>query len=255
MTNDLLRDRMLRGDILTGTFLKTPAFQLVEILALSGMDFVALDAEHAPFDRGSVDACLGIARAVNFPALVRIPEGSPAAILTMLDSGATGVIVPHVNTVEKAQEIARSARFGHGGRGFAGSSRWAGYATRKMPDILKQSKTETMVLAQIEEPEGVEAIEAIAAVPGIDGLFVGPADLAVCYGLTDIGAPKVRDAMRRVGEAAKRHSKALITFAPDATSASDLRALGVTMFFIGSEHAFVLQGAKAVAEGIRKATS
>lgn len=253
MTNDTLKQRMLRGDMLSGTFLKTPALQLVEILSLSGMDFVALDAEHSPFDRGSIDACLGIARALNFPALVRIAEGTPAAILTVLDSGATGVIVPHVNSVEKAQDIAKAARFGHGGRGFAGSTRWAGYATRKMPDILSQSKTETVVLAQIEEPEALDIIDDIAAVEGIDGLFVGPADLAVSFGLTDPAAPEVRHAIKRVGEAAKKHGKCLITFAPNTSWVPDLKALGVSMFFIASEHAFLLTGAKAVADDIRGA--
>ena len=69
-----LKHRMLRGDVLTGTFLKTPAFQLVEVLAMSDFDFIALDAEHSPFDRGTMDACLGVARAMNFPTLVRIPD-------------------------------------------------------------------------------------------------------------------------------------------------------------------------------------
>ncbi|WNK01138.1 aldolase/citrate lyase family protein [Thalassospiraceae bacterium LMO-JJ14] len=253
MSQATLKSRMLAGDMLSGTFMKTPAFQLVEILAMSGMDFVALDAEHAPFDRGAVDACLGMARALNFPALVRIPDDSPAQILTMLDSGATGLVVPHVNTAEKARDIARAARFGHGGRGFAGSSRWAGYATRKMPDILKQSDTETVVLAQIEEPEAVDDIDEIAAVEGIDALFVGPADLALCYGLTDPAAPEVRLAIRRVGEAAKKHGKCLVTFAPNTSWVPDLKALGVTMYFIASEHSYILDGAKAVAEDIRKA--
>jgi len=251
MADTNLKSRMLDGDVLSGTFMKTPAFQLIEILAMSGMDFIALDAEHSPFDRGTVDACLGMARALNFPALVRIPDGSPAQILTMLDSGATGVIVPHVNTAEKAREVAQAARFGHGGRGFAGSTRWAGYATRPMPEVLKQSETETMVLAQIEEPEAVDDIDEIAAVDGIDGLFVGPADLAVCYGLTDAAAPEVRLAIKRVGEAAKKHGKCLVTFAPNISWVPDLKALGVTMFFIGSEHAFMLDGAKAMANGVR----
>lgn len=253
MSQATLKSRMLAGDMLSGTFMKTPAFQLVEILAMSGMDFVALDAEHAPFDRGAVDACLGMARALNFPALVRIPDDSPAQILTMLDSGATGLVVPHVNTAEKARDIARAARFGYGGRGFAGSSRWAGYATRKMPEILKQSETETVVLAQIEEPEAVDDIDEIAAVDGIDALFVGPADLALCYGLTDPAAPEVRLAIRRVGEAAKKHGKCLVTFAPNTSWVPDLKALGVTMYFIASEHSYILDGAKAVAEDILKA--
>ena len=110
MTDATLKSRMLGGENLSGTFLKTPALQLIEIFAKSGMDFIALDAEHSPFDRGTADACLGMARALNFPALVRIPDGSPSQILTMLDSGATGLVVPHVNTVEKAKEVAKAAR-------------------------------------------------------------------------------------------------------------------------------------------------
>lgn len=250
MTEATFKSRMLGGENLSGTFLKTPALQLIEIFAKSGMDFIALDAEHSPFDRGTVDACLSMARALGFPALVRIPDGSPAQILTMLDSGATGLVVPHVNTVEKAIEVAKAARFGHGGRGFAGSTRWAGYATRPMADILQQSKDETVILAQIEEPEAVEAIDAIAAVDGIDALFVGPADLAVCYGLTDPAAPQVRDAIRRVGEAAKKHGKCLVTFAPNTSWVPDLKALGVTMFFVASEHTFILNAANQIASDI-----
>tara|TARA_R110001592_G_scaffold138140_2_gene356711 strand:- start:3329 stop:4093 length:765 start_codon:yes stop_codon:yes gene_type:complete len=250
MTDATLKSRMLGGENLSGTFLKTPALQLIEIFAKSGMDFIALDAEHSPFDRGTADACLGMARALNFPALVRIPDGSPSQILTMLDSGATGLVVPHVNTVEKAKEVAKAARFGHGGRGFAGSTRWAGYATRTMADILQQSEDETVILAQIEEPEAVEAIDEIAAVDGIDALFVGPADLAVCYGLTDPAAPQVRDAIGRVGEAAKKHGKCLVTFAPNTSWVPDLKALGVTMFFVASEHTFILNAANQIASDI-----
>jgi 2-keto-3-deoxy-L-rhamnonate aldolase RhmA len=119
-----------------------------------------------------------------------------------------------------------------------------------MADILQQSKDETVILAQIEEPEAVEAIDAIAAVDGIDALFVGPADLAVCYGLTDPAAPQVRDAIRRVGEAAKKHGKCLVTFAPNTSWVPDLKALGVTMFFVASEHTFILNAANQIASDI-----
>ncbi|NND90531.1 MAG: aldolase [Granulosicoccus sp.] len=245
-----LKSRMLAGDILAGTFVKTPAHEVVEVLAMSGLDFIALDAEHAPFDRGRLDSCLAIARALDFPVLVRVPSGEPAEILKVLDSGATGIIVPHVDKIQKAQDIARCARFGHGGRGYAGSTRWAGFATRPMSDILQQSLDETVVIAQVEEPEGVELASDIAAVSGIDGLFVGPADLSVCLGTNDINSTPVRDAMRHVGEAAASHGKAFMTFAPTTASAAELNQLGVTMFFIASEHAFMLAGARESATAL-----
>ena len=244
MSDANLRTRMLAGDILTGTFLKTPTHDWVEVLALSGLDFICLDAEHAPFDRARMDACLAVGRALDFPVLVRVPDGTQAEILKALDSGAVGVVVPHVATPEKAANIAKWSRFGHGGRGYAGSSRWAGFATRTMPEILAQSQEETIVIGQIEEPEGVAAIDDIAATEGLDGVFVGPADLAVCLGETDITAAPVVDAMRTVADAAKRHGKTAMTFTPNAAGAKALVEQGMTMFFIASEHAFALNTAR-----------
>ncbi len=244
------RQRMLAGDFLAGTFQKTPSYEVVEVLALSGLDFTCLDAEHAPFDRGRLDACLAMARALDFPALVRVGAFTPQDILQAVDSGAVGVVVPHVDGVEKAEAVARAGRFGHGGRGYAGSTRWAGYTTRTMPDLLAQSRDETVIIAQIEEPEGVEASRAIAAVPGIDGLFVGPADLSVAYGKTDQTSDELTAALRDVGRAAKAEGKAYMSFVPTVEKARDWAGHGMTMFFLGSEHGFILAGGKAAAEGI-----
>ena len=250
MTTDSLRTRMLRGDILSGTFVKTPSHDIIEVMALSGLDYVTIDTEHAPFDRGRLDACLAVARALNFPVLVRVPVGDREEILKVLDSGATGVVVPHVDTVDKAKQVAQWARFGHGGRGFAGSTRWAGYATRKMPEILAQSEQETIVVVQIEEPEAVDVCEGIASVNGVDGLFVGPADLAVCYGVTDINDKLVRDAISKVGKAVSNNDCCSITFAPNTSTVAELNKLGVTMFHIASEHGFAMAGARQVAEAL-----
>lgn len=247
-----LKKRMQAGDILVGTFIKTPAHEMIEVLAKSSLDFICLDAEHAPFDRGRMDLCLAMARALDFPTLVRVPVGTPVELLKALDSGATGVVVPHVDSVQMAQDLSRAARFGHGGRGYAGSTRWAGFATRSMDDVLQQSIDETIVIAQIEEPEVVEIADDIAAVDGIDGLFVGPADLAVCFGKLDQSGPLVLDAMRKTGEAAKTHNKAFMTFAGSAAAGPSLNEIGVTMFFVASDHAFMLRGANAEADALHK---
>ncbi len=246
-----LKGRMIGGERLVGTFLKTPSVDLIEILSGSGLDFIILDAEHAPFDRMRLDACLAVGRALDFPLLVRVPAGTPEQLLTVLDAGAVGVVVPHVDSAEKAKAIARGARFGRGGRGYAGSTRWAGFATRAMPDILAQSREETIVIAQIEEPEGVEAIDAIAGCDGIDGVFVGPADLSVAMGQTDINSPELGEAMARVGEAARAHGVAYITWVPGVEKAKEWDQYGFTTYVAGSEHAWMLQGARAVATGIK----
>ncbi|MDJ0827005.1 MAG: aldolase/citrate lyase family protein [Rhodobacter sp.] len=249
------RQRMLAGEVLAGTFLKTPAYELVEVLALSGLDFVCLDAEHAPFDRGRMDACLAMARALDFPALVRVGSGSAENILQALDSGAAGLVVPHVYSVEKAEAVARAARFGHHGRGYAGSTRWAGFTTRAMPDLLAQSGDETVVIAQIEEPEGVEAAAGIAAVDGVDGLFIGPADLSVAYGKTDQSSEELMTALQDVGAAAQAAGKAYMSFLPDAAKAKDWAAFGMTVFFFASEQSWMLNGARAAVAGLRGETA
>lgn len=244
------RALMLSGAPLAGTFLKTPSYQLVEVLAQSGLDFVCLDAEHAPFDRAAMDACIGMACALDFPMLVRVGDGSPREILQALDYGAVGIVVPHVDSAEKAAAVARSARFGRGGRGYAGSSRWAGYATRPMPELLDKSRTETIVIAQIEEPEGVDAAQAIAATGGIDGLFLGPADLSVGYGKTDQTSDELMAALEAVGQAARAHNCAYMTFVPDAQKAAEWQRYGFSMFFIASEHGWMRAGASAAAKGV-----
>jgi 2-keto-3-deoxy-L-rhamnonate aldolase RhmA len=248
---DTLKARMARGDRLVGTFVKTPAYEVIEVLGRSKLDFLCLDAEHAPFDRARLDVCLAMGRALGVPMLVRVPSGSPERLLMALDAGATGVVVPHVDSVEKARAVSRAARFGHGGRGFAGSTRWAGFATRPMAEVLAQSVSETIVIAQIEEPEGIDAAEAIAALDGIDALFVGPADLSVSMGLSGPNDPGVLEAMATVGRACKAAGKPLVTWSGGPANREALDEAGVSMFFVASEHAWMLAAANATAEAFR----
>jgi 2-keto-3-deoxy-L-rhamnonate aldolase RhmA len=243
------RQEALAGRILVGTFVKTPAYEVIEVLARSSLDFVCLDAEHAPFDRARMDACLAVARAHDFPALVRVSAAEPHLILQALDAGAAGIVCPHVLSADKAREIARVARYGHHGRGFAGSTRSAGFATRAMADVLTDSD-HTLVIAQIEEPEGVKAAADIAAVEGIDGLFIGPADLSVGMGKTDQSSPELMAALTSVGAAARAQGKCYMSFVANAAKAAEWRSLGMTMFFAASEHAWMLAGANAVADAI-----
>lgn len=245
-----LKGRMAAGELLAGTFVKTPDIRVIEVLAQSGLDFLCLDAEHAPFGRAEMDACLGIACALDMPTLVRIPSGAPEAVLAALDSGAVGVVVPHVDSVAKAEAVARAAHFGPGGRGFAGSSRWAGYATRPMGEVLAKD-SQTIVIAQIEEPAGVDAVAGIAAVEGIDALFAGPADLSVGYGETSVGSPALTKALAAIGEAAQASGKTYVTWVPDAAKAAEWAAHGMTMFFVASEHGWIRSGAAEVARGIK----
>ncbi|MBY6161841.1 aldolase [Mameliella alba] len=247
------RKRVREGAPLAGTFVKTPAVPVIEVLAQSGLDFLCLDAEHAPFDRASLDACMAVARALDFPALVRVGDSSPREILQALDYGAVGVVVPHVETVEQAKSVARAAHFGLHGRGFAGSTRWAGYATRPMNEVLAQGREETVVLAQIEEPGAVDICEEIAAVEGVDGLFVGPVDLSVGYGYETADNDEVKAALTRVGAACKAAGKGYASFVGTGGLAQDwAKAYGVNIFCIASEHAWMRAGAAEAARAVHE---
>ncbi len=248
-----LKARILGGDLLAGTFMKTPDVTVVEVLAQSGLDFIVLDLEHTGIDRGRMDACLAVARALDFPVLVRVAAGTPQDILQALDAGGVGVVVPHVFSVQKAREVAQAAHFGRGGRGFAGSSRWAGFASRSMADVLAQD-AQTIVVAQIEEPEGVDAAAEIAAVDGIDALFVGPADISVSYGHSELGSDDLQNVLATVGKATKAAGKGYVTWVPDSAKATEWAQHGVTVFVLASEHTWMRAGAAAAAKGVHAIT-
>jgi 2-keto-3-deoxy-L-rhamnonate aldolase RhmA len=103
------KSRMANRDMMAGTFLKTPAYELVEVLATSELDFICIDMEHSPFDRARTDACLAVARALDFPVLVRVTHFAPQTVLQVLDMGAVGVVAPHIITAEQAKDLVRAA--------------------------------------------------------------------------------------------------------------------------------------------------
>ena len=172
------RERLMAREVLAGTWVKTPHPHVTEVLALSELDVLVLDAEHAPFDRAALDQCILAARAGGKPVLVRPASGSHEHILNALDCGADGVIVPHIRSAAEARELVSACQYVSGGRGYAGSSRAAGYTTKGMARHRADAAGVTIV-AQIEDVEAVEAIEEIAKVQGIHALFIGRADLTI----------------------------------------------------------------------------
>ncbi|MFH0257866.1 HpcH/HpaI aldolase/citrate lyase family protein [Vibrio rumoiensis] len=234
----------LEQEILLGTFVKTPHPHIIEVLALADLPFVVLDAEHAPFDRASLDLCIMAAKASGLTCVVRVQNNTPSTILNALDCGAVGVQIPHICTAEQAEKLVKVCHYGEGGRGYAGSSRAAKYATKPMTEHLKDSKANTVVIAQIEDPQGVENVESIVNVNGIDALFIGQVDLTIAYGADSIHNEKVVQASMRVIEAAKAANKPIGMFVATAQQARKWRELGVSFFCVGSEHKMIIDGFK-----------
>lgn len=238
------RARVRGGEALLGIFVKTPHPSVIEVLGFAGLDCVCIDAEHAPMDRESLDVMLMAARAADLPALVRVPNIDPASILNVLDLGATGVVLPHVNSASRALEVARACRFGPGGRGYAGSTRSAGYGTGILADNLSRGDATTTVIAQIEDADALAEIDAIAAVDGIDALFVGRMDLTVSLGETSPTAPKVLEAVEAIYAAARRNKRAIGMFTPTLEEARHWRTRGAGLFLLQSDHACLLAAAR-----------
>ncbi len=248
--SNTFRERLARHETLTGTWIKTPSPIVCEVLGGTPLDAVCLDAEHAPFDRGDLDRCVHALRAAGMPSLVRVQSAAPDQILNALDVGATGVIVPHVSSPAMAKSVARVAHYGPGGRGYAGSSRAAGYGARKMPEHLRVSAAETTVIAQIEDAEALETIDQIAAVDGIDCLFVGRIDLTVSLGCQSPADPPVVEAVERICAACVAAKRPVGMFVGDVAEVATWHTRGATVFLLSSDHAMLIDGARRLADDV-----
>jgi staphyloferrin B biosynthesis citrate synthase len=242
----VFKDRLGKGEMILGTFVKTPHPHVVEVLATSNMDCVCLDSEHAPFDRRDLDSCILAARAGHLPVLVRIAHAGESDILNALDCGADGVVIPHVKSAEQARTLVKACHYGPGGRGYAGSSRSAGYGLTSMGAHQSNSAGRTTVIAQIEDLEALAQIDAIAAVDGIDALFVGRIDLTVALGCDSPDDPKVVDAVDTIVTACVKTGRTVGMFLPRASDVTHWREKGVTFYLLGSDHSFMRAGASAL---------
>jgi 2-keto-3-deoxy-L-rhamnonate aldolase RhmA len=241
------RQRMLAGDKLVGTFLKTPTSHATEIVAGLGFDFVVIDQEHAPFDRTTTDIALMAARGSNIPALVRV--SGPDVVLSVLDCGASGILMPHVVSADYAREVAALCRYRGGRRGYATSTRAGGYTAVPMWQHIRASDDGIAVVAQIEDPEALDQIDAIAAVDGIDSLFIGRGDLTAAFGNETSNPPEVRSAVEKICAAARRVNKPVSVYVGTRPEAEWLRDRGATTFIHNSDQGFLRQAAaKGLAE-------
>lgn len=239
------RQRLLTQQPTIGTFVKTPSPQIAEVLGLTDLDLCCLDAEHAPFGRQDTDLALSLLRAADMPSLVRVPDDSATELRNALDAGATGVLVPHVTSAAQAERIVQHTHFGEGGRGYAGSTRAAGFTTKAMPDHLHDSAAETAVVVQIEDLAALDQVDAIAAVEGVDALFIGRVDLAVAMGEA-VDANAVVDAVSTICRTAVNRGTAVGMFTPRVEELSAWAELGASLFILGSDQSFVLQGARTL---------
>ena len=191
-----LKARLAAGERLLGGLLRMPSEELVEMVAVTGFDFVLIDGEHGPADVVELRRHIALAETRGVATLVRVGGHEPALVLRALDAGAEGVVAPHVDTAAQAVELVASAHYPPSGtRGFATYGRAGDYGLADPQQHLRRAAERTLVFGMIESPAAVEQAAAIAAVPGLDGIMVGTADLRTATTADD---PDPADSLARV---------------------------------------------------------
>ena len=220
-------DRFRRGERLLGALLRMPNEGLVELAGMVGLDYVLIDVEHGPADQLPLAHHITAAQANGLAVLVRV--GSPADVLRVLDLGVDGIVAPHVSSIEVAQEYVAAVHYPpFGRRGFAGYTRAGRYGLRTATEHLERSR-ESLLVLMIEDPAGLDAAAGIAALDGVDGLMLGPADLAAELGLIGRpGDPQIVAAGQSVREHARAAGVAAMTIVASPQAAAEAFDLGYT---------------------------
>lgn len=180
-----LRDA-LRGEglVLCLALLNSRTPDIPAIAAACGYDAVYVDLEHTSTSLDTAQMLCVSALGAGISGLVRVPSHDPSVIARVLDGGAVGVIVPHINSKEEAERAVQAARFPPiGNRSISGPNAVSGYAPQGAPQLVELLERRTVVAVMIETPDAVEASDSIASVDGVDMILIGPSDLTAEMGI------------------------------------------------------------------------
>jgi 2-dehydro-3-deoxyglucarate aldolase len=245
------RQRLLRGDRLVGTLISLPSVELAEIAADAGADWLFLDMEHGALGPADV---LKIVQAVREPCacLVRVPEARDMWVKKALDTGAAGIIVPHVDSAEEAARTVHWAKYPPRGGRSVGFSRANRYGARFQENV-ETANAETVVVAQVEHIDGVRKIDDILAVPDLDAVFIGPYDLSASLGKPgQIQAPDVREAIGAVVSACAGRKVPFGIFAAAPPAARQAAGEGYTLICAGIDIGLYAAAVAEMVGGLRR---
>jgi 4-hydroxy-2-oxoheptanedioate aldolase len=207
--SESLRQCLQKGEAIAGVTISLNAPELVEICGLVGFDFVFLDAEHGPMSEREVQQLVTAADAAGVSSLVRVPANDPRVILRFMDVGASGVIVPDIESRDEVIQVVKAVKYVPDGNRGLSSPRSAWYGQKMgLGDYTKLSNEKSVVICQIESKEGVEKVEGILSVDFLDGIIIGTTDLSNSMGVAgQRNNPLVNEAVKHVIEKAKAARK------------------------------------------------
>ena len=232
-------------------WLSLPHSLSAEIMAHQGFDSVTLDLQHGMIDYSDAVPMLVALSTTDAVPMCRVPWNDPGILMKMLDAGSYGLICPMINSVEQAQQLVAATRYPPLGSRSYGPIRASLYAGK---EYVQQANTTVVLMAMIETREALEQVEAIAAVPGLDGLYIGPNDLALSLGLHahfDSEEPVMLDALERILQAARKQGKQAGIHCGSVAYAKRMVAQGFRLVTVGSDARFMASGAAQTVQELR----
>ncbi|TVR07047.1 MAG: aldolase [Salinarimonadaceae bacterium] len=230
------------------------SIEILPIARYAGFDFLLADMEHGPLSLAEAAALCVAGREADFLVFVRAPGARATDIPRIVDCGARGIVVPHVDSVEDAQAIVDQTRFPPlGRRSIPYPVAATGFRPVSPAEIVARSEDGFELFLMIESREGLDACEAIAALDGVDGLVIGANDLTQALGRAgDLDAREAREAFRRVADAALGSGKIFgVMGVPDAFIHSHAVDLGATWTLAANDVNLLFEAAEARAQAIR----
>ena len=250
---NLTKARLLAGELALGAAVRLARGPEVAVLfKTAGLDWMFLDLEHGPLSVETSCQLALAAKAVGLTPIARVPRGDYAMATRLLDNGVLGMIMPHVNTAEEARRMVTQLCLPPiGARSVYGGMPQFGFAPREVEEASRILNRETLIVAMIENAEGIENAAAIAAVSGVDVLFVGANDLCADMSITHAD-PRFLEAVAAVGRAATDHGKVFgIGGLYDQALLTNLIASGAMFILAGADMSFALTQATRVVARLR----
>ncbi len=236
-----IRSRLRSNEVARIACLYYPTAMMPAHAAQAGFDALWLDTEHNAWERREIQRLLGLHHLAGIDCIVRTGSRNPTELYRLLEDGASGLMIPLVNSAAEARDLVRATKFAPlGQRGVDGAGLDNDFYLRGVEGYFTAANEETLLIVQIETPEAVAAIDEIAAVPGLDGLFIGPGDLSRRLDcVVDWAHPAMKNAQDRVATAATRNGIAWGRPARGSEDIRDLAAAGARLIAHGSDFSSV----------------
>lgn len=247
-----IRERVLKGELVAGTWCSLGSPAAAEITALCGFDWALLDSEHAPSTTAGLMAQMQAMSRFSIAPVVRIPWLDRVAIKWSLDIGAAGVMVPYVETEAQAREAVSFMRYApEGVRGVAGSTRASDFGF-DFKTYFAEANKRLLTVVQMETRLAVDNSRAIAAVDGVDVLFVGPMDLSTSLNMPGRFAdPAFMSVLEEVADNARAEGKACGILLPNTELIPRLRSIGYTFLAVSSDVNVLAKHLKDIERALR----